>query len=133
MTLTASRRSRAVVGAALGLLAVLALPASQGRAETVLRIAAEADLKSLDPIWTTAAITAGHGFMIYDQLFAEDSKLNVKPQMVERWKSSPGRLVWSFTLRPGLKWHDGTPVTAKDVGCPRSTAGGRGSPPASSS
>jgi peptide/nickel transport system substrate-binding protein len=115
MALTANRRRRAVVGAALGLLAVLVLPASQGRAETVLRIAAEADLKSLDPIWTTAAITAGHGFMVYDQLFAEDSKLNVKPQMVESWKSSADAMVWSFTLRPGLKWHDGSPVTAKDA------------------
>ena len=61
MTHTASRRSRAVVGAALGLLAILVLPASPGRAETVLRIAAEADLKSIDPIWTTARSPPGTG------------------------------------------------------------------------
>ena len=96
-------------------LVVASLGVSSASAQSTLRVAAESDLKSLDPIWTTAAITASHGFMIYDQLFAEDSKLEVKPQMVERWQSSPDGLVWSFTLRPGLSWHDGTPVTAKDV------------------
>lgn len=115
MRRTASRWSRAFGGVMLAVVTILVLGASDGRAETVLRAAAESDLKSLDPIWTTAAITAGHGFMIYDQLFAEDSKLQVKPQMVESWKSSPDGMVWSFTLRPGLKWHDGSPVTGKDA------------------
>src|SRR5262249_61406015 len=110
MALGAGRRGHAVVGVALGLLAPLALATGESRAETVLRVAAEADLKSIDPIWTTASITAGHGFMIYDQLFAEDSKLQVKPQMVDTWKSSPDGMAWSFTLRPGLKWHDGSPT-----------------------
>ncbi|MBI1775752.1 MAG: ABC transporter substrate-binding protein [Proteobacteria bacterium] len=98
---------------AVALASVLA--AGSAGAESVIRVAAESDLKSLDPIWTTAAITAGHGFMVYDQLFAQNVKGEVKPQMVESWKASPDGLTWSFVLRPGLKWHDGTPVTAKDV------------------
>jgi peptide/nickel transport system substrate-binding protein len=93
----------------------LALTAGSAQAETIIKHAAEADLKSLDPIWTTAAITAGHGFAVYDQIFAQDSKGEVKPQMVEAWRSSADGLTWVFTLRPGLKFHDGTPVTAKDV------------------
>ncbi len=93
----------------------VALGAAPAPAETVIRLVAETDLKSLDPIWTTANITANHGFMIYDQLFGQDGKGLPKPQMVESWKASGDGLVWTFVLRPGLKWHDGTPVTAKDV------------------
>ena len=83
--------------------------------EKVLRLVPQADLKNLDPIWTTAAITINHGFMIYDTLFALDSKLQAKPQMVDTWTRSPDGMKWSFKLRPGMKWHDGTAVTAKDI------------------
>ena len=53
------------------------------------------DLKIIDPIWTTALISAHHGYMVYDTLFALDAKLQVKPQMVDKWDglaptSSPG-------------------------------------------
>ena len=113
--MTRRRSARTIGSIILTALLVVALGAAPATAQSVLRVAAESDLKSLDPIWTTAAITASHGFMIFDQLFAEDSKFDVKPQMVERWQSSPDGLVWSFTLRPGLKLADGTPVTSKDV------------------
>ncbi len=93
----------------------LALGAGPAKADSTIKLAAEADLKSIDPIWTTASVTASHGFLVYDQLFAEDSKLVVKPMMIDSWKASADGLTWSFTLRPGLKWHDGSPVTAKDV------------------
>src|SRR6185437_1006530 len=42
-------------------------------------------------------------------------KMQPKPQMVDTWTTSPDGMKWSFTLRKGMKWHDGTPVTAKDV------------------
>jgi peptide/nickel transport system substrate-binding protein len=93
----------------------LGLSAGAASAQNIIKLALEADLKSLDPIWTTAAVTAGHGFLIYDQLFAQDVKGLVKPQMVESWRTSADGLIWVFVLRPGLKWHDGTAVTAKDV------------------
>ena len=53
--------------------------------------------------------------MVYDTLFALDSKLAPKPQMVERWTTSPDGLVWDFTLREGLRFHDGAAVTSADV------------------
>jgi ABC-type transport system substrate-binding protein len=74
-----------------------------------------ADLKVLDPHTNTATITLMHGHMIYDTLFAWDSKLQSKPQMVESYQISPDRLVYTFTLRSGLKFHDGQPVTTSDV------------------
>lgn len=102
---------RRIIGAmALALLAV-AVPA---QAQKVLRIVPHADLKNLDPIWTTAYITRNHGYMVYDTLFATDGDLKVQPQMVDTWKVSDDGLSYSFTLRDGLKWHDGAPVTSED-------------------
>lgn len=83
-------------------------------AETILRFVPQADLKILDPVWTTSQLTQAHALMVYDQLFALDSKLDAKPQMIETWSESPDGLVWRFTLRPGLAFSDGSPVEAKD-------------------
>lgn len=106
------RVGRAVAGMAL--LAGFALSPPAARAETVLRAAMHSDLRILDPIWTTALISTHHGFMVYDTLFAVDEKLEVKPQMVESWTVSDDKLTWTFTLRDGLEFHDGQPVTAED-------------------
>jgi peptide/nickel transport system substrate-binding protein len=106
MALHCLRRLAAAVVATAALIA----PASA----TTLRVAPHSDLKILDPIWTTALITVNHGYMIYDTLFALDGKLNVQPQMVERYQMSSDKLTWTFTLRDGLEWHDGAPVTAED-------------------
>jgi peptide/nickel transport system substrate-binding protein len=83
-------------------------------AATTLRVAPHSDLKIVDPIWTTALISVNHGYMIYDTLFALDDKLTVRPQMVDHYELSGDRLTWTFTLRDGLAWHDGAPVTAAD-------------------
>ena len=71
-------------------------------------------VRVLDPIMTTAHITRNHGYMIYDTLLATDANNEIKPQMVEKWEVSPDGKSYTFTLRDGLKWHDGTPVTAED-------------------
>src|SRR6266404_3384412 len=71
------------------------------------------DLRIIDPIFTTAYITRDHGYMVYDTLLATDSNFKIQPQMAD-WKISDDKLTYTFTLRDGLKWHDGTPVTAED-------------------
>jgi peptide/nickel transport system substrate-binding protein len=71
------------------------------------------DLRIIDPLFTTAYITRDHGYMIYDTLLATDSNFKIQPQMAD-WKVSDDKLTYTFTLRDGLKWHDGTPVTAED-------------------
>ncbi len=73
-----------------------------------------ADLKILDPSFTTAYITRNFGYMVYDTLFAQDAKGTPKPQMVDKYTTSKDGKQWSFTLRPGLKFHDGSAVTAAD-------------------
>jgi peptide/nickel transport system substrate-binding protein len=72
------------------------------------------DLKIVDPIWTTAYITRNHGYMIYDTLLATDANGQIRPQMVDRWEVSPDALTYTMTLREGLLWHDGKPVTSED-------------------
>jgi peptide/nickel transport system substrate-binding protein len=93
---------------------LLAAPVSAQPAKT-LRVVMHSDLKILDPVWTTAYIVRNHGYLIYDQLFALDGNLEIKPQMVESWTVSDDKLTWTFKLRDGLKWHDGAPVTSADV------------------
>ncbi|MGE0768181.1 MAG: ABC transporter substrate-binding protein [Hyphomicrobiaceae bacterium] len=83
-------------------------------AETTLKFVPHSDLKILDPIWTTAFISRNHGYMIYDTLFAMDAKGEIKPQMVDKYDVSADKLTYTLTLRDGLVWHDGPPVTAED-------------------
>ena len=89
------------------------LGATAAEAQT-LKVVMHSDVKILDPIWTTAYIQRNHGYMIWDTLFAVDEKFDVKPQMVDKYSVSPDNLTWTFTLRDGLEWHDGKPVTAED-------------------
>ncbi len=79
-----------------------------------LRAVMHADIKIIDPIWTSAYNVRNYGYMVYDTLLAMDDKLVVKPQMLEGWKVSDDKLVYTFTLRDGLKFHDGAPVTSAD-------------------
>ena len=82
---------------------------------TTLRVVPHANITILDPIWTTAFVTRNHGYMIYDTLFGTNLAGEIKPQMVDRWTVSKDNLTWTFTLRDGLEFQDGTPVTSNDV------------------
>jgi peptide/nickel transport system substrate-binding protein len=102
---------RLVLSAVAALAAVSMAPLASAQ---TLKVVMHSDVKALDPIWSGAYITRNHGYMIYDTLFAIDDKLQVKPQMVDSWTTSPDGLTWTFKLRDGLEWHDGAPVTAED-------------------
>jgi peptide/nickel transport system substrate-binding protein len=93
---------------------VLAALSGTPDAQVTLRVVPHSDLKILDPIWTGAYITRNHGYLIYDTLFAMDEEGVIRPQMVESYQESADKLTYVFTLRDGLLWHDGTPVTAED-------------------
>jgi peptide/nickel transport system substrate-binding protein len=92
---------------------VLASLASPVPAQTTLRVVMHSDLKIVDPIWTTAYISRNHGYMIYDTLFAMDAKGDIQPQMVDKYEVNPDQLTYTLTLRDGLLWHDGTPITSE--------------------
>src|SRR3977135_4705283 len=84
--------------------------AQPSRARTI-RAVMQGDLRSLDPIWTTANITAYHGAMIYDTLFALDANQRTQPQMVGKFGVSDDKLTHTVELRDGLKFSDASAVT----------------------
>lgn len=94
--------------------AILLAACQAASAESLLRVVMHSDLKILDPIWSTAYIVRNHGYMIYDTLFAMDANGEIKPQMVGKYEVSADGLVYTLTLRDGLAWHDGAPVTSED-------------------
>ena len=121
--------NRPPLAAVVALLAALMLgSAPDASAQTkTLRFVPHADVKILDPSFTTAYITRNFGYMVYDTLFAQDAKGAPKPQMVEKYTTSKDGKQWSFTLRPGLKFHDGSAVTAADCVASLQRWGGRDS------
>ncbi len=111
------RPRRTLLAACAALALVVGAPLAEAvaaDAPTVLRMVPQADLKILDPMFTTNYVTRNYGYLVYDTLFGQDRHGVPKPQMVERYTRSDDGLVWSFTLRDGLKFHDGTAVTASD-------------------
>src|SRR5262245_5393075 len=108
---------KSAVGAgALASAGGLATPAiSQRVAARTLRFVPQADLSNFDPIWTTSYVVRNAAAMVWDTLYGVDEKLQLQRQMVEAEEVSADGLTWTFRLRPGLKFHDGEPVLAKDV------------------
>lgn len=114
MTITRRNLFKAGIaaGTALSIPSMLRAQTAPAAARTVRM--AKGDLAIFDPIFTAANITGDHGAAIYDTLFSVDSKFMPQPQMVEKWGVSDDKRNYTFELRDGLGWHDGTPVTAAD-------------------
>src|SRR5476651_1479345 len=105
------RTVMALAGAAPAVIATRATHA----ADKVLKVVLASDLKGIDPVFNTATYAAYHGYLVYDQLFALDSRGKPQPQMVETYEVSADRSAYKFRLRGGLKFHDGSPVRAIDA------------------
>jgi len=101
-------------GAATAASALPRVAIGQPASATTLRFVPQANLTSLDPIWTTAAVTENHAYAVYDTLYAVNSKLEPKPQMAEGHTVSDDGRTYLIKLRDGLKFHDGEPVRAQD-------------------
>src|SRR5438552_8021698 len=108
---------KSVAGAgALSAAGTLATPAiSQRAAARALRFVPQADLANFDPIWGTQYVVRNASAMVWDTLYGVNDQLQPQRQMVEAEETSSDGLTWTFKLRGGLKFHDGTPVLAKDV------------------
>ena len=105
------RRIAAPIGFAA---ALLALVSSAAQAEKVLRASLNTELTVLDPIATTINATRVFAYLVWDQLVGIGQRGRYHPQMLEGWQIGDDRLTYTFKLRDGLKWSDGTPVTAED-------------------
>ena len=112
--MTRARFPRVALAFSAIVAATLAATPAAAQSGKVIRMIPGGDLKIIDPIQNASYISRNHGYMVYDTLFAVDSKGQVRPQMVDTYNVSKDGKKYTFTLRPGLKWHDGAPVTAAD-------------------
>ena len=89
-------------------------PAVDRRRNKPLIFVPQANLTSLDPVWTTATVTRNFALMVYEMLYGRDEAFVPRPQMVEGHVIDDDGKRWTMTLRDGLLWHDGTKVLARD-------------------
>src|SRR3954453_10542229 len=104
---------RSLIMSALAAASPLARPAIGGTTRT-LNFVPQANLNSIDPVWTTATTTRNFGLMVFETLFGRDEQMNPKPQMLEGYLVEDDGRRWTMRLREGLLFHDGTPVLARD-------------------
>ena len=107
-------RRSLIAGATAAATALPRFAIAQPAASRVLRFVPQANLTSLDPVWTTATVTRNYAFLVYDMLYGTDDALVPRPQMAEGHQASDDGLRWTIRLRDGLVFHDGTPVLAQD-------------------
>src|SRR6201995_2375222 len=112
MSYTSRWKRSTIASAAIALATTLASPMPTWAAGKTITAVMHADMRA-PGMPSTAYIYRDFGYMIYDTLLAGDSNFKIQPQMAE-YKISDDKLTYTFTLRDGLKWHDGTPVTAED-------------------
>src|ERR1700752_961407 len=105
-------RRRAFLAASAASLALPSISRAQGA--RVLKFVPQSDVTVLDPIWTTAYVTRNHGYMIFDTLFGTDAAFKATPQMAAGMNIDDDGKLARIGLREGLKFHDGTPVLARD-------------------
>ncbi|MCB4824470.1 ABC transporter substrate-binding protein [Roseicella aerolata] len=98
--------------AAAGLLA--APPIVRADETRLLRFVPYADVAIIDPIWSTNYATRTHAHLVFETLYGVDEDLVPRPQMVAGHVVEADGTLWRLTLREGLRFHDGTPVLARD-------------------
>ena len=109
-------RRRELLKAAGASVAAVALPRI-GRADKANKLVfvPALDLSLLDPVVTPARPTRNHGYLVFDTLYGIDTNWAAQPQMVEGHQVDEDGLIWTLTLRDGLRFHDKEPVLARDV------------------
>jgi peptide/nickel transport system substrate-binding protein len=114
---TTARRTaaRTCLGLAIAAAGVSVAPVAGAQGTGTVKVVLQTQLKILDPVLTPAYSTRNHGYLVYDTLFSMDDKSMPQPQMVDTWTQSADKLTYTFKLRNGLKFHDGSPLTSEDV------------------
>lgn len=103
---------RQFMGSAAALLAAPSL--AQAQAARTFRFVPQADLSGMDPIITTRQVVRNGAFLVWDMLYGAGADFEPRPQMCEGHTVENDGKTWTFTLRPGLKFHDNEPVRAID-------------------
>ena len=82
---------------------------------TAITIALPAQPSGTDPIMTRSIAAWNIYYGIYDGLTRIDGSGELEPGLAESWESSDDLTEWTFHIRPGVAFHDGTPLTATDI------------------
>ena len=77
-------------------------------------ISQPAEATTMDPGRSTQVLTVNYFVNVYDTLTRWDAALQLQPGLATAWKTV-NDTTWEFTLRPNVKFHDGSPFTAEDV------------------
>ncbi|WP_420111278.1 ABC transporter substrate-binding protein, partial [Pseudactinotalea sp.] len=89
--------------------------AEGGASGAVLRAAIGGEPDQLDPNKTSAYFSFQVLENVFDTLVQPDESLEMQPALAESWEVSEDQLTWTFTLRQGVTWHDGSAFSADDV------------------
>jgi peptide/nickel transport system substrate-binding protein len=97
------------------LAATVAFGVAQAPAQAqTLRWASQGDAQTMDPHSQNELLTNAMNGQVYETLVNRDKQLGIEPVLATEWQQVTP-LLWRFKLRPGVKFHDGTPFTADDV------------------
>jgi peptide/nickel transport system substrate-binding protein len=107
------KRREFIAAAAATAAMPLARPSIGAMTKTLIFVP-QANLTSLDPVWTTATVTRNFSLMVYETLYGRDQAFKPQPLMVEGHTIDADGKRWTMKLREGLLFHDGTPVLARD-------------------
>ena len=108
----------AVILFVLGLLLPAGVPAGAepAPAKSVFTVGVTQDVDSLNPFVGVTAAAYEIFQMVYPTLTEYGAKdFSIQPGLAESWTESPDKTFWTYKIRPGLKWSDGVPLTAKDA------------------
>lgn len=97
----------------LGVSLVALMAASPALAENVLRWTSQGDALTMDPHSQNEGPTIAMNGQIYEALVTRDAALVLQPELAESWEAAPDG--WTFNLRKGVTFHDGSAFTAEDV------------------
>jgi len=109
---------RDLLAGAAGAAAAASLPRlaiAQPAAARTLKYVPHANPGNIDPFTNTAFIARDHAMLVYDQLYGMNDRFEPQPQMVQGHVVENGGLLWRFTLREGLRFHDNAPVRGRDA------------------
>ncbi len=95
-------------------LSLLLLAAPVAAQPTQITIVQPAEATTMDPGRSTQVLTVNYFYNLYDSLTRWDAALQLQPGLATSWRAV-NDTTWEFTLRPGVKFHDGSPLTAEDV------------------
>ena len=94
---------------------LLAAPHVRAAGASVLRFVPQVEPTVLDPVANTAAQVRNHAALVWDTLYGMDADYQPQPQMLAGHTVEANGTLWTLTLRDGLRFHDGTPVLARDA------------------